>query len=68
MIDAARDSSAMMSLWFVYSDETYYPCAKIIEAETAEAAAAAFENYNIERKLLVFPWDALALRVEPDDD
>jgi hypothetical protein len=50
--------------WFVYDNETYYPSAEIVEADTAEEALDA---YKAERRSLgfhgiaVFPLDALAL-------
>lgn len=52
-----------MPKWFVYSNESYYPWAEVVEAETAEQAAESFfESVTAEgfHGLAVFPLDALA--------
>jgi hypothetical protein len=58
-----------MSKWFVYSGEEYYPYAKVIEADTPDQAAERYEYLQGEqRPILVFPWDAVALKIGWKDD
>ncbi len=50
--------------WFVYTGETYYPYARVIEADTPEQAVERYEDTEGEqRPVLVFPWDAVALKI-----
>lgn len=57
-----------MTKWFVYSGTRYYPSCEVVEADTpAEAIATAYDD-EYYKPFLVFPMDALALRVAWDDD
>ena len=55
-----------MSKWFVYSGTTYYPSGDVVEAENAYDAVLKTYPYG-DRPILVFPWDALALRLGVTD-
>jgi hypothetical protein len=46
--------------WFVYSNETYYPYAKVIEAADVEGALADFGVTARHEGVAVFPLEALA--------
>lgn len=52
--------------WFVYSDASYYPSAKTVEADTPEDAVKV-AGYDEWSRIFVFPSDALAYRFDPED-
>lgn len=57
--------------WFVYSHDTYYPKAFVIEAESPEAANERMSELSIAagfHGIAVFPLDALALWTHGRDE
>jgi hypothetical protein len=59
-----QESTVGERRWFVYNNESYYPDAVIVEADTAEAALNAYKAETRHlgfHGIAVFPLDALAL-------
>lgn len=62
---AVEQEAGQVVKWFVYDNETYYPSAEVVEADSAEGALAKVCDGGAFQGAAVFPFDALALWVPP---